>query len=143
MPEIQCPEITRINTTLRYEDSVVKAWRYGDLVTIVLVPGVNVNVDGSPRAYSVGNKGLANIQMGVKILDGDEYVGYEAHVEKYGRGFGSLWLEAENNDFAVGTRQFDAFALYSRPGSSIVGNGQASRKLKAWRANQLNNVSSR
>lgn len=122
--------ITRINTSLKYEDSVVKAWRYGDLAAVVLVPGVNVNVDGSPRAYSVGNKGLANIQMGVKILDGDKYIGYEAHVEKYEHGFGSLWLEAERNDFAVGTRQFDAFALYSSDESSIVGNGQGRPKTQ-------------
>ena len=131
MPDTQCPEITKIDTKLKYEDSVVKAWRYGDIATIVLVPGVNVNVDGSPRAYSVGNKGLANIQMGVKILDGDKYIGYEAHVEKYGKGFGSLWLEAERNNFAAGTRQFDAFALYSRPGSSIVGNGKGKPKTQS------------
>lgn len=131
MPDTQCPEITKIETELRYEDKVVKAWRYGDIATIVLVPGVNVNVDGSPRAYSVGNKGLANIQMGVKILDGDKYIGYEAHVEIYGKGFGSLWLEAENNDFAVGTRQFDAFALYTDHGSSIVGNGKGKPKTQS------------
>lgn len=131
MPEIQCPKITKIDTKLKYEEAVVKAWRYGDLATIVLVPGVNVNVDGSPRAYSVGNKGLANIQMGVKILDGVEYIGYETHVKKYGKGFGSLWLEAENNDFAVGTRQFDAFALYTEHGSSIVGNGKGQPKTQS------------
>ena len=131
MQEIQCPEITKIDTKLKYEDKVVKAWRYGDLATIVLVPGVNVNVDGSPRAYSVGNKGLANIQMGVKILDGVEYIGYETYVKKYEKGFGSLWLEAERNNFAAGTRQFDAFALYSRAGSSIVGNGKGQPKTQS------------
>lgn len=131
MPDNQCPKITKINTNLKYEDSVVKAWRYGDLATVVLVPGVNVNVDGSPRAYSVGNKGLANIQMGVKILDDGEYIGYEEYIRKHdGKGFGSLWLEAEKDNFAAGTRQFDAFAIYSRAGSSIVGNGKGKPKTQ-------------
>lgn len=130
MPDNQCPEITIIDTKLRFEDSVVKAWRYGDFATVVLVPGVNVNVDGSPRAYSVGNKGLANIQMGVKILDDGKYIDYETHVQKYNKGFGSRWLEAEQNNFAAGTRQFDAFALYSGNGSSIVGNGKGQPKTQ-------------
>ena len=130
MSNNQCPEITKIETKLQYDDSVVKAWRYGNLATIVLVPGVNVNVDGSPRAYSVGNKGLADIQNGVSILDGSDYIDFDTYRTRYGKSFTSHWLDAESKNFAVGTKQFNAFALYSSDGSSIVGNAKASRKLR-------------
>jgi hypothetical protein len=130
MSNNECLEITKIETKLQYEDSVVKAWRYGNLATIVLVPGVNVNVDGSPRAYSVGNKGLADIQNGVKILDEGEYVDFDIYRTRHGKSFTSHWIDAETKNFAVGTRQFDAFALYSSDGSSIVGNGKGKPKTQ-------------
>ncbi len=130
MSNNQCPEITKIETKLQYDDSVVKAWRYGNLATVVLVPGVNVNVDGSARAYSVGNKGLADIQNGVKIFDENDYIDFETYRTRHGKSFTSHWIDAENKNFAVGTKQFDAFALYSSDNSSIVGNGKGKPKTQ-------------
>ncbi|MEJ7624232.1 MAG: murein L,D-transpeptidase catalytic domain family protein [Pyrinomonadaceae bacterium] len=123
------PNITRIATNLKYNEEPIKAWKYDDLLTIVLVPGVNVNVDGSPRAYSVGNKGLANIQMGVRIKDTDGvfrgYLGYKAI---YGHGFGSKWKAAEEANFAAGTDEFKCVGLYTDSAGKIIGNGTVGLK---------------
>jgi len=128
----QCMDFTPVKTKLMFGEGpnapVVKAWRYGDFATVVLVPGVNVNPDGSPRAYSVGNLGLVDIQNGVKILANGTALSYDAYQKKYGHPFTKHWLEAERKGFAVGTREFDAFALYS--GGKVVGNGKGSPKVQ-------------
>ncbi len=155
----QCEVMTKINTKLKYgEDKknksapIVQAWRYGNLATVVLVPGVNVNVDGSSRAYSVGNTGLASILNGVSILAKNrvsnklEYMDYAKYKKHYNVSFASLWLEAEAKNFGVGTREFNAFALYVRDELvedsrvlnskgkpvkvNLVGNGKGSPKTQ-------------
>lgn len=146
----QCPLITKVDTKLVFGEGeknkpapLVEAWRYGDLATVVLVPGVNVNPDGSPRAYSVGNKGLVDIQNGVKILDIDPktkkpaYLDFADYRRIYGVGFTSLWLDAEAKNFDGRTRQFDAFALYSHPTITIVGNGRGRPKTQAVAENSI------
>lgn len=152
----QCEVVTKINTKLKFgaerNAPTVQAWRYGNLATVVLVPGVHVNVDGSPRAYSVGNKGLTTILNGVKVLAKDrisnklKYMDYDEYKNNYGVNFTLLWLEAEANNFGVGTSEFDAYALYVRDELvedsrvlnsedkpvkvNLVGNGKGSPKTQ-------------
>lgn len=129
----QCPTVTRINTELKYETKTIRAWRYGNIATIALVPGMNVNVDGSPRAYSVGSRGLSAIHNGVNILgeDGKYHECKDNYVDANGNGCGKLWLEAEQGNFALGTPQFHTFALVRDPSIpdndpkfNLIGNGK-------------------
>lgn len=129
----QCKNFSEIKTKLKFGDGknakVIKAWRYGNLATVVVVPGVNVNPDGSPRAYSVGNLGLVDIQNGVKIWDKGKFITFDTYLDRYGESFTKHWLEAEKKNFAKGTKRFDAFALYSSSGQ-IVGNGEGSPQVQ-------------
>lgn len=133
----QCPAVTKVATKLKFEKKIVEAWRLGNLATIVLVSGVNVNPDGSPRAYSVGNLGLVDIQNGAKIFDQNEYIDFDTYQKRYGHSFTRHWLAAEIDDFKLGTRQFRAFALYAPDKHSIVGNGNKGPKPQAVAGSSL------
>lgn len=133
--QTQCPAITPINTRLRYGNAksgpLVKAWKFGDIATIVRTPGVHVNPDGNARAYMVGNRGLVDIQNGVKIKVGNTFMTFATYNKKFNKSFVPLWLDAERRGFVTGTHVFDAFALASIPfspssrsESSHVGGGR-------------------
>src|SRR5687767_9720076 len=87
-----CAPVTKINTRLKYGDNykghvapLVRAWKLGDIATIVVTPGIHVNPDGNARAYSVGDRGLVGIENGVKIWDGGKYKDYYTYIRDHAK----------------------------------------------------------